>query len=158
MQPISIIAVLCEDVRDEIGGLITLVGVMQDNASINPQTEKSDPLQKVLNKLSIFIRATFDPDDKIPTIKFRLVMPDSTSLDIGEAGADVIAQAQVQAKEKGNPIAGTISRAILLNFHLPKPGVLRVEADVRDETRIIGILNFMVAPEAPIATVSSIAH
>lgn len=162
MQPLSIIALLCEDIRDEVGGSISIVGALPDNAALTPLSEKADvqpsaQLPRMLGKLSIYIRANFDPEDRIPTIKFRLITPDDKEVDIGEADAEVIVKAQNQAKEKGSPIAGTISRAVLMNFKPSKPGILRVLAVVGDEIRIVGILNFLAVP-APDATTSSTAH
>lgn len=137
---------------------MTIVGALPDNIlaqGVTVPVAGALP-QKVLTKLVVYIRTNFDPEYDLPEIKFRLVLPDGTSLNVGEADASVIAKSRSQAKGNNLPLAGLVSRAIFLNFQLSQDGIIRVEANIGDENRLVGILNFLRAPEVknPISSIA----
>ena len=146
MEKLSIIGVFCEDIREEVGGTTTLIGLLSDTVNVNAATrgaaEKTE--SKFLGKLCVFVRANFDPDNPI-RIKTYLVFPDGQELEVGSAEGDIIGKAQSDAKNKGNPLAGIVLKAILGGFSLSSDGgVVRLEADINGERRLLGAINFVV--------------
>jgi hypothetical protein len=125
---------------------------MSDNINVNPVELRGDKANaaldqsKMLSKICVFVRANFDPDDPIKELKMRLVFPDGQIADLGGALPDAIAKAKSEAKDKGNPLAGIIMRAVLVGVRLNKSGLMRLEADVDSETRLLATMNFLVLP------------
>jgi len=148
MTPLSIIGVFCEDIRIEMGDIITLIGLLPDNIDIQPtHTEKGGVAtndSKFLPKLCVYARANFDPDDPVNEINLRLILPDEKEVPFGGASPDVIKLAKQQAKERGNPLAGVMMRGVMSPFQMSGGGILRLEAIIGSEVRLISHLNFKV--------------
>src|SRR5689334_17198651 len=137
VDPVYIVALFCEDIRQEAGGSITLVGIMQDNINLDVQGRpESAPTNAAITipKLGVYIRISFDPNLALDEIKFRLTAPDGGEQQLGIVEAAVLKQAALQAREKGNPLAGVASRVILGGLTISKPGILRLDAIMTHET------------------------
>lgn len=152
MNPLSIIGLFCEDIRVESGDVLTLVGLIPDNINMQrlPTPEKGKgPIAlgegKVISNLCVYARANFEPNDPVNEITLNLVFPDERRMPLGGASADVIQRSKLQAKEKGNPLAGVIMRAQMQGFSLPGPGMVRLEAVIDSEVRLLAALNFKLA-------------
>ncbi len=146
---LNILALFCEDIREEMGGVLSLIGVIPDNVNVSnlPNEASSIPPKidigaKVLSKLCVFVRINFDPEYELPEGKLRLVLPNDEKIELGNIDSATIKKAQREAKEKGNPLAGVISRAVLGGFRIPKLGVLKLEAVFGGEVHIAGAINF----------------
>ena len=158
MYPTSAIALFCEDIRVEQNSVITMVGVMSDNVHFAlPSGEQGDAVaQNLLSKLCIYVRINFDPDATYQSGQVRLVFPDDTVHEMAHIDPSTLNQARGNAKTKGNPLAGLITRVVLMGF--PKTGLLKVEAVLDDQTFLAGTLNFstQLPMEGPLT--SSTAH
>jgi hypothetical protein len=149
MIPLNIMAVFCEDIREEKGGTLSLIGVVPDNINIsNPPNEPGvmnfDATVRMLSKLCIYIRINFDPEYDLPEAKFRLILPNNDQMDLGGIDPVTIKRAQQQAKDKGNPLAGVIGRIILAGFRIPSAGLLKLEVILDKEIYLGGALNFQL--------------
>ena len=155
MTPLSIIGVFCEDIRVETGDTLTLVGLLPDNIHTAPLEASSDQAEeasagqrRLLGKLCIYVRANFEPQDPVEKIDLRLTLPNDEVVEIGSASSDMIEKAKRDAEEKGNALAGIMTRCMLQPFQLPKAGILKLEAIIGSEVRIIGHLNFKLEEKA----------
>jgi hypothetical protein len=149
VHPLSIVGLFCEDIREETGNVFTLIGLMPDNIIVEgppvPGERRSISTSRgFLSKLCVFVRANFDPDDAIGEIKLSVVLPDEQELSIGGATIEVIERAKREAKDNGSPLAGLIMRAVLGAFKLPKAGLVRLEATIGPERRLLAALNFKI--------------
>jgi hypothetical protein len=150
----SIVGVFCEDIREEKNDVLTLVGLFPDN--INYRIEKTskqggaaDAHQSVWGgRICVYVRANFDPNDPVQEIKLKLILPDNEEIEIGGASPEVISRAKRQAQQKGGPLAGIISRAQLHGLPFRKPGLLRLEATIGAEQRLLAFLNFQEVTDA----------
>ena len=142
MLPLSVMALFCEDIREEKGDIFTLIGLLPDTVELSgPPGEK--PVQpRMLTKLSIYIRINFDPDQDIGASQIRLKLPDDEIISLGEIGPDIIQKARADAKAKGNLLAGVISRITFTGFQPPLNGSIRLEVDVGGETHLAAALTF----------------
>lgn len=144
MLPTTAMALFCEDIREEKGEVVTLVGVLPD--TLNLETGEGatiEPGQKFLAKLCLYVRINFDPDFPLKPPHIRLVLPKEEILSVGEIGADVVEKAKSDAKARGHLLAGVISRAVLIGFR-PPDGTAKVEVEINGETYLAGALTFML--------------
>jgi hypothetical protein len=158
MNKFNIIALFCQDIREEKDDLLTLVGILPDNVGItriaaDAPTDGAAPitrgkLNRSLSKLCIYLRVNFDLDYQLPEVKMQLVFGDGTVHAAGSILPDVIEAAIAQAKEKGNPVTGVVARLELGGF-APPPGVMKFEVVLGDETHLAGALNFIETATSP---------
>jgi hypothetical protein len=141
MRPFSFVGIFCEDIRDEVSGTHTIVGVLPDNINIGG-------LPGMLPKLGIYIRIQIDKDAAPKTLKARMKVPGGTVFEIADFDP-LIASAKEQAEQKGTPFAGLIAKGTFTPMPITEIG--RIEAIVEiDETEYVcGVLN-LIPPEAPI--------
>lgn len=150
MEPLSILGLFCEDIREEAGEQFTLIGLMPDNVQFNAVgAQKGTPVDsagqnKLLTQLCMFVRANFDPKDPIKEIKLRLAFPNGQIAELGGAGPDLIAQVKATAISKGNLLAGVILRAVLGGFRPGTGGALRLEADTGAGPKLLASLNMEI--------------
>jgi hypothetical protein len=153
MNKLSIIGLFCEDIREEVGEQFTLIGLMSDNVNVRSvQIDASgsgaasfSEVNKTLAKVCIFSRANFDPADPLDEIQLRLVLPDGQALELGGATPDDIKKAKSDAIAKGNPLAGIVMRAVVQGLMITGGGVIRLEAVMGSETRLLAFMNFAPA-------------
>jgi len=152
MSRLSISGIFCEDIREEKGGVLTLVGLMPDNVNMTVADDKSSDSDaalesKMLSKLCVFVRANFPPDEQLKTIELSIVMPNSVEIPVGGAKEDVVEVARSQARDMGLPLAGVVMRAVLGGFKLPKPGILSLKATVDGRELLLAMINFRIVGE-----------
>jgi hypothetical protein len=150
MNALSIMGFFCEDIREEAGGTVTLIGLMPDNVNVE-ELKKQDEVSlssRVITKVCVFVRANFDPDDPTQEISLHLTLPNDQKFSLGKADAAVMQQAKQQAREKGSPLAGITLRAVLGGFSLPKLGVMKLDATIGSERRLLAALNFAPSEKA----------
>ena len=149
MIPLSILGLFCEDIREEIGGTVTLIGLIPDNVNVEFVTKGHAPgptpqKTKSIYNLCIFARANFDPDDPVQQIDLALAFPDDSEIPLGGITTE-IAESKQEAKRLGSPLAGVIMRVALVGFTMKQSGVVRLMASVDGKNRAIAMLNFSVS-------------
>lgn len=152
--PVNIMALFCEDIREENGGVFTLVGILPDNVNISAVNADQSTIPKipssirVLGKLCIWIRINFAPDYEVGEALIRMVTGDGEQHNLGSVRKATIDEAREKAKARGNLLAGVISRVVLGNFDFSKAiGPLKLEVDLNDETYLAGTLNIQFRSE-----------
>lgn len=151
MSRISIVALFCQDIREEKDNVVSLIGILPDNLltpkiAADAQGFVRSSL-RVLSSLHIYLRINFDPDFDLPEAQMRIVLPTDEIVEVGKISSDVIAQSRSQAKEAGLPMAGVLSRLGIGGFAMPKPGLLKFEVVLGDEVHLAGALNFKLVEE-----------
>ena len=145
MQTINVMALFCEDIREEKGDIFSLIGLMPDNVNLADKTDgvtREGQARKLLGKLCLFVRINFDPDIDIGAPEIKLVMPDGESIAIGEIEHSLIQKSISETKENGNLLAGVMSRAVFWGFNPPTDGSIKVEVYINGETYLAGALKF----------------
>ena len=143
MYPVSVIALFCEDIREEKDDVVTLIGLMPDNVNV-----VMGHGGRILSKICLYVRLNFDPEYNLGEVKMNLITPDNARLPLGSIDLETVNVARSQAKARGNPIAGVISRAVLAGVR-PATGPLCVEVSYQDMTHLAGALNFEVKEASP---------
>ena len=119
--------IVCDDVRHEAGGKVTLVGVYADGIKIEGKVV-SWPAQ--LPKLGVFAKVMLDADDQIP---------ESFSLTFKHNGERISSFDGPLAtiRNRAKPIAIAVLAA---GFVLPGPGGLSAELIFRKGENVLGTL------------------
>ena len=139
----SLGCIFCEDIRHEVTGLSSFIGVMP-GAIFLP----SYPCQ--LAKFGIAISWLFDKNEIPETLNVQLVVPwQAEPIKIQQLDTRGL---QFQMKNEDDPDsigAWTSCRAVLSPFPVPSPGRIRAEVNTGSGWRIAGTLRFreMVRPQ-----------
>lgn len=146
MQSFNVMALFCEDIREEKSGTFTLISILPDNVTVAKPTNERDDSRSIphraLSRICVYVRINFDPNYDLPDPSMRLVSLDGNIIELGNIGTDVIARARDEAKARGNTLAGVIFRAIFERFQVHKSGAVTLEIQFGDEVQIAGALNF----------------
>jgi hypothetical protein len=139
MRDTRVIALFCEDIREERSGQDTLIGIMPDNINMGRYPS-------AVPKLGLYIRAHIDPDNPPSQIVAKLKTSWAES-EIGRAEKELIELAAEQSKQKGIPLAGVILKAIIAPFQLKQPGLALLTVSIDGgEDAPCAVLNFLEPP------------
>lgn len=171
LNKFNVTTLFCEDIREERDNTFTLIGILPDQinleirddtaaASTAPDRPASDrparPLPKIptktLSKLSIYIRINFDPTFDIGAPIVRVIAPGGQVAVTRVMERELVQKAMIEARERGNPLAGVVTRVNIEQFR-PPVGSIRVEAEINGEIHLGGAVNFRL-----VSKVSPTAH
>lgn len=143
---VSVMALFCEDIREEKDGIVSLMGILPDTVNVAQIQSPSDEgaMTRVLSKFCFFARINFDPKDNPPEPSLRLVFPDGQTVDFGKVEAATVQKAITEALTAGTPLAGVISRAVLAGFRAPV-GTVKLEVSLGGITHLAGAITFLHA-------------
>ena len=167
MTTISATAIFCEDIREEAGGSFTLIGVLPDVINIAPPpgpqeqmaaAQSQRPPRRMLSKLCIFTRVSFDPAREFSSVNVRLTMPNGMSRELGEVPRATIEEARQFAKSEGHSTASVLVRHAFNDFKVGRPGEMKVEVLIDGAFMTAGALHFRQAPARPELVASPSVH
>jgi hypothetical protein len=136
MGSFSAITIFCEDIREEVGGTETLIGIMPDNVQL-PVIPFHFP------KICIYTRIHLTFDFKPEEIKFFLKFPDNSEQFFGETSAEQVRSALTDSHSKNNLITGLIFKVKIANLPIKTEGKLVPMIKFGTEEFITGTLNIM---------------
>jgi hypothetical protein len=132
------IGFFCEDVRQEVSGTETIVGVMPDNVAIQGQPGGSLP------KLGMYVRIHITTDLEVKTISVTADFFDGANRQvIGIFDEAQIAQEKDKARSSGAHLIGFVFRAILSPFPVSQFGRILLRAKIGEDEAICGGLNIV---------------
>lgn len=147
MFPTSVVAIFCDDIREEKSGQITLVGVLGDNINVGFPPDRGDgsadsKFVRVIPRLGIYIRINFDASAELGPTSLKITMPDGEVIHEAMVEESVVATAR-STREKGNALAGIIQRIQFGGVPLRQLGRLTVEVTIGQQAYLAGYLNFL---------------
>lgn len=160
MRNFNVMAVFCEDIRQERGDVVSLIGAMPDNVDLVGSvgnfggTLIEGDAPRIMGKLCIYVRINFDPKFDIGVPELRLVMPDGEVVPVGTIADNIVKKAITDATTKNNILAGVISNVFMGGFRPPKMGSMKLEVVINGESYVAGALTFRMKEEKA-ATASS---
>jgi hypothetical protein len=140
MPAYSIVGMFCEDIRQDVTRAETLVGVFPDNVS-------TPGLPLIIPKFGMYVRINLDPHAKDVPIEFILEHPDGALITKNLIDPKLISDTKAEARKTGAPIAGIISRVIMVSFEIHMPGRIMLRARVGKDEFVAGSLNVKVEPQ-----------
>jgi hypothetical protein len=137
MPKISAVALFCEDIRNELEGGKSLIGVLPLGISVPAAPGR--PMD-----LGLFIRVLIDPSWTGDLITCHVVMLSGEEIDCGEINSTNIESMKAAAKSPDAPLVTTIHGTIIVDEI--RTGWLRVLLRADGEETEIGVLHIVVAP------------
>jgi hypothetical protein len=147
MADVNVVTLFCEDVRQEIAGTDTIVGVMPDNVVV-PQIPSLFP------KLAIYSRVHIPTDMVIKSISVKVKMLDGRISLLGTFDERQILKEQNNGRATNSPLVGFIFRAVLSPAPIVQHGRITVTATIDDQEIVGGSLNVQKDQPNPSASAS----
>jgi hypothetical protein len=140
----NFVAIFCEDIREEVGGSHTIVGVMPDNINVqSPANQTGGAL--FFPKMAFYLRINLEVDhEPNGTISARVSIPGLADLALGELGEDVIQQAFSDSRRSRLPFVGVIFKSVAQGVSLNQSGQAIVYASIEGREHICGAMNISV--------------
>lgn len=141
---ISGISIFCEDIREEIRNVDTIVGALPDNlhVAVTPG---------LIPKLAIYARIILPADAKPEPINISLDNGDFEQ-ELSSFDIDFVRDAIDGARRKHQPLTGLISKTIMSSYVVNQPTRLVVFLAVGDRKMPIGFLSIDISPSHPTAS------
>jgi hypothetical protein len=136
MNSINAIALFCEDVRQEVGGTVTLIGLLSDNLAV-PAFPGAMP------KLAVYARVHVPVDQKPKAMRFFLCDGDSKN-EIGGFDEDFVSRTISETKAMDNSLAGFVLTVMASPYPISKESRHWVEMHWGTDTAVIGTLKFVL--------------
>jgi hypothetical protein len=140
MLPRSVVALFCDDVREEKSGKETIVGIYPDNVNV-PSFPYTFP------RVLIYTRINTDVRDKIKKVEIRISLPEEeTETIMSTADKKFVSETQKTAKKKGTPIVSIVGRVVASQMRVLAPGQVRLLVTVNDDEYVGGFINVQQTP------------
>lgn len=133
--PFSAVAMFAEDVRDEVSGTVSLIGVMPDTVLV-------DSFPAMLPRLHLYMRVSYDPYDPPTSVSSGLRVNDQTAILAKDFDDDALRQTVADAVRSGIRIGTIVARFGAVNVQLAEPCQLNATITWNGEEYIVGNLNF----------------
>jgi len=144
MDPkLSAFALFCDSVREEKGGLNTIVGVMPDNVEV-------PAFPGAFTRLSVHYRVIIPIGFEIKPVTLTVALPNTPKLEMGFE-TSLIEAALRNSSEQGNPSTTLVGSFTVNNIQIPEP--MKINALVRcgDAEILAGYLNIKRRSPPPTA-------
>jgi hypothetical protein len=153
-MPTNCIGIFCEDIRDEIGGTHTIIGIMPDNIHLAPGgSPPPDGANTVLfPKLGMYARVNLDPSYKGGAVTCRATFPGGPDIPLGVMDAETIKKAMEDSKARNFPTIGLIFKSVVAPLQVQKSIMLQIIVTINGVDIVCGALNIVLADGAIPAT------
>jgi hypothetical protein len=141
MNPFNVVAVFCDDIREEVRNRHTLVGVYPDNVTV-------PKIPGRFSRLALYARVHFDVNSEFDNCSLHVRLPDGEEKSLGNFSETSVKEGVAAAKEKGLPTVGLIMQAVFQNVPIKAAGRIDAIASVNGEQFIAGVLNVILKEEA----------
>jgi hypothetical protein len=137
------VGVFCEDIREEKGGQLTIIGILPDNVNMPPRPEGASPATRVvLPKLGLYLRILMETEADVEPITVKLLLPEGEEIVLAEVDAALIAQSKKEAADRKLPVAGIVNQALMQGFRAPT-GTMYAAIETGGQRHICAVLNLI---------------
>lgn len=137
--PASVVAIFCEDIREEVGGTHSIIGVISDTAQV-------EGMPGAMPKLGIMLRMAFDanrPPKKLSTmLRWKGAAEHLSRQDVDP---NTIASAAADTLSDGTAVMSIIARYVASPLPVSKEDQLQAVVFIDDIEYVVGSLNFRMA-------------
>jgi hypothetical protein len=142
--------IFCDDIRHEVGGKLTFVGVYQNHLALTQ-------FPAVLSKFGFGISFFQRPEVFEPAVKLLVFVP-GDSPEVASIQVDINELSPGEVMEKASAFRETFPRAdssyiagranlVLEQFTINEPGAVKVRIEHRGKLVRLGAMNFFQAPK-----------
>jgi hypothetical protein len=143
----SCVGLFCEDIREEVSGSHTIIGVMPDNITLAvPPSNEAAGSSLLFPKMGVYLRVHLEPSHRpAGAISARVSIPGIPDLSLGELGPDAIEKAFADSVVKKFPLVGIIFKAVLSPLQITEPGLATAFVKIEEKEIIAAMLNIQIA-------------
>ena len=117
MQPLTIAAFFCEEIRSERAGFLSLIGMFPPTINLSGPDDADRPSDsKLVLQTYLFVQMNLDPSAVVKSAEVVLVDPEGHETTIVEISCATIEGAQNLARTHGNPVAKIMTYGLLEGF------------------------------------------
>jgi hypothetical protein len=147
----------CEDIREEINGAHTIVGVMPDNINLQGQEglklPDGDKGQLLFPKMAFYVRANLDASAPAPKQMAAAVsFPGHAIMPLGVLGTEALEKAFAESKTNKTPYVGVVFKAVIAPLTVTESGLATLHISVDEHVQICGTLNVRILDHAATAS------
>ena len=136
IQDFACTAIFAEDLRQEVNGQVTIVGILPDNVEFEGQS------QAMLPKLCIYVRTVLAlTDDAFSPIKVRLEAPSGQPVFESLSSEEFLRSEAKRSADQNAPHLTLISQASMSPFPIRENGRFSVIVEYKDQKYLAGFLN-----------------
>lgn len=132
------IGFFCDDIREEVGGTTTVVGILKDNFAV-PSVPGFIP------KLGVYARIHIPVACEPTEARLFITIPGQDRTQIGYADISLMEETIAQAKADGSANGGIVMSAVASPLQILAPGHITLECECAGEAVILGSLNIVIA-------------
>lgn len=153
---LQLMAVFCEDIREEATGQQTLIGILPDIINLPPRpAEAKQTSRPRLPKLGVYFRIQMGVDEPAQPINVKLIFSDGQEVALGTIDQPLIDKAKQEARDASMPQAGLRFTAVYPNFRIESFGIMSAVCEMGNDRHTAGMLNFRILAQASGSPVST---
>lgn len=133
MNTIQVTAVLCEDIREEKGETVSVIGALPDVISF-------PMFPMVFPKLGFFIRISIPIEMEPKTIEVKLKGADGSIVEMSTFDPKTLSDSREKAKKNEMPFIGLLTRGVASPYQFNSPGLMEVWVHVDGTPYLAGAL------------------
>jgi hypothetical protein len=146
MVAVNCVGVFCEDIREEVSGTHTIIGVMPDNIVMAAAANSDAGGHLLFPRLGIYVRINLDPSYKLDQpISAMVSIPGMADLKLGEMGIEGLEKAFAESAEKKNPLVGIIFKGTVSPVQLTESGLAKATVTINGKEILCAVLNIQIA-------------
>ena len=145
MNSINVIAIFCDDIRDEKSEQQTLVGILPDNIVL-------DRIPGALSKIGFYVRIHAPLDLPLKDVSLTITESDGKVVPLSTFEQSIIEESRKVSRDNGFSYVGLVTRAMAVPFNVSKAGLVHITVSIDGAEYHAGSLNFIEAkalPDAP---------
>jgi hypothetical protein len=130
----SALSVFAEDIREEVAGTQTIVGVMPDNMAV-------PSFPGLFPKIAVYTRISFDPGFPPKNLSIACTLNDTLELAADTFATEMIEGSVRATRAKDGPIATLVSKILIGGITISGPSRIRVVVSNASGDVLAGSLN-----------------
>jgi hypothetical protein len=140
------VGIFCEDIRDEVGGTHTVIGIVPDNVHLQrrklPTTKDSSIL---VPKMGFYVRANLESGGDIPRgMSAEIALPDREPMMLGSLTQENIEAAFRESISNKLPFVGVIFKGVLSPLPIGRSGLAELRLKIDGRVILCGTLNILI--------------
>lgn len=150
MLTFSSVSLFCEDIREEVLGQFSIIGVLPDNLKTEGPTPPTPTAIPVLPKLGIYMRINFITDgDQPKSVSAKVLDTAGKIITQSDWASSVIDKAFSDSKANQLPVVGLLLKIVMGPLAITRSGKITAIATVDGVDHVVGALNLIVPNASP---------
>lgn len=145
MNSINVIAIFCDDIREEKSEQQTLVGILPDNIVL-------DRIPGALSRIGFYVRIHAPVDSPLNDVSLIITESDGKIVPLSTFEQSIIEESRKASRDNGFSYVGLVTRALAVPFNVSKAGLVHINVLIDGAEYHAGSLNFIEAQVSSDAT------